>query len=378
VAGIVYHYRPAKEETGGWMAAVSAGLAFAFGRLVWSQAIIAEVYALNLAFVGAFLYLLLTRSGNSRFGNRSTFLAGALLGLSATTHLTSVILLPLALILIPAGFWLRLAAGFLAGMLPFLALPLLARSGSPVIWSRPDTFEGWWWLVSAQLYRPNVFGLPPPEWLERLSSWWPLFLAQFTLTTLPVAAAGFFGRFRSNTRLLVGLAITAVLYCLYAFTYRTNDAAVLLLPALLLVSVILGFGLHYLGKAAFILPLLLLWLNLGQPEHGYYVNAAEPVRPAAESLLAEIPENAVLITPGNQTIAAMWYFHHVEGIRPDILIVDGNLFQFDWYRAQLARHYPFLQHLVHDDLPGFIAANRQFRPVCEISLVPPGYRRCEE
>jgi hypothetical protein len=187
---------------------------------------------------------------------------------------------------------------------------------------------------------------------------------------------GFFGRLRTNARLLIGLLLTACLYGAYAFTYRTFDAVVLLLPALLLLSIILGFGLHSLGKAAIILPFALLWLNLGQPEPGYYVNMAEPVRPAAEILFDRVPTDAILITPGDPTIAALWYFHHVEGKRPDILIIDGNQFQFDWYREQLARDYPFLQHLAQDDLPGFMEINRQSRPVCETSVVPPGYLRC--
>jgi hypothetical protein len=270
-----------------------------------------------------------------------------------------------------------LAAGILIGLLPFLILPLLAQSGSPVTWSRPDTLAGWWWLVSAQLYRPNVFGLPLSAWPVRFSQWAGLFLAQFAYVGVGLLVVGFFGRLRTHhSRLLIGLVGTAVLYTIYAFTYRPGDAVVLLLPALLLLSVTLGFGLHFVGKAAIILPFALLWLNLGQPEPGYYVNMAEPVRPAAEILFDRVPSDAILITPGDPTIAALWYFRYVEGKRPDTLIVDGNQFQFSWYREQLAQDYPFLQHLTEDDLPGFIETNRQSRPVCETSLVPPGYLRC--
>lgn len=374
VSHIVYQLRTTDDR---WaiIPAISAGLSLAFAPLVWSQAIIAEVYALNLVFVAAFLYFLIRRS-NCQFDPRSITITGLLFGLSITTHLTSIFLLPLALILIPTRRWTRLVAGILVGLLPFLALPLLAQSGSPVIWGRPDIFQGWWWLVSAQLYRPNVFGLPPAEWPARLGHWVLPFLQQFAYIGFPLLFLGIIGRLKTHSRLLAGLSISAFFYAVYTFTYNTFDAAVLILPALLLLSVILGFGLQHLGKAAIVLPLALLWLNLSQPEIGYYVNQAQPVRPEAEALLDSVPPDSILLTPGDPTIFALWYFHHVEGKWPDAIIIDGNLFQFDWYREQLGRDFLTLQHLVQDDLPGFIEKNRQLRPLCEVSLATPGYLQC--
>jgi hypothetical protein len=91
-------YRLGTEKTGRWnrgwllkgggvwrsLTAVSAGLTFSFGALVWSQAIIAEVYGLNLALVGAAVYCLLSDRQDKGF----IVLTGILLGLSITTHLT--------------------------------------------------------------------------------------------------------------------------------------------------------------------------------------------------------------------------------------------------------------------------------------------------
>ena len=386
VTAIVFHIRPTnarirKAGTGkaglfrGIVVAVAAGLTFAFGSLVWGQAVIAEVYGLNLAFVAGFLYVLLTVNQGDHKG-RPYIVAGLLLGLSITTHLTSVFLLPLALITVPRQGWTRLVGGILVGLLPFLTLPLLAQSASPVIWGQPTTLADWWWLVSAQLYRPNVFGLDWADWPERLGQWSGPFLAQLAYVGLPLIALGIIGRFKRNGRLLIGLFGTALVYIFYAFTYHTTDAAVLLLPALLLLSIVLGFGLDYLGRWAIILPFALLWLNLSQSDNGYYVNQVSVVRPAAEALFNEVPADAILMTSGDPTIAALWYFHHIEGKRSDITVIDGNLFQFDWYRKKLGRDYPYLQHLAQDDLPGFIAENRRLRPFCETSLVPPGYLQC--
>jgi hypothetical protein len=322
--------------------------------------------------------------------NSRLLLSGLLLGLSITTHLTSLLMLPMALFLLPLRSWPRFAAGLTAGLLPFLLLPLYAQSNSPVLWGRPDTLAGWWWLVSAQLYRPNLLSLPPADWPARLAQWTHLLLLiPFGLFT-PVNRFGKSIRDLANRATiqnsqftihnspfyLLPLLLTAALYTLYAFTYRPDDAIVLLLPALLLLSVVLGFALQRLGTAAIILPLALLWLNLSQQVKGYYINQVPAVRPAAEELFASVPPGVIIMTPDFPTITALWYFHHVEKKRPDIIVIEENLFQFDWYREQLGHHYPFLEHLAQDDLAGFRQQNSQTRPFCEASLVEPGYLRC--
>ena len=90
-------------------------------------------------------------------------------------------------------------------------------------------------------------------------------------------------------------------------------------------------------------------------------------QPAAE-LLRLAPANAILITAGDPDIYSLWYFHHVEKQRPDVVIVDDLLFAFDWYRQNLGKVYPFLHGLEEDDLPHFTMSNRSQRPVCRVNL----------
>ena len=73
-------YESLRGEKSARPAALAAGLAFAFTPLVWSQAIITEVYALNSAILSIFLWALL--------GRRSPGLTGFFLGVAITTHFT--------------------------------------------------------------------------------------------------------------------------------------------------------------------------------------------------------------------------------------------------------------------------------------------------
>jgi hypothetical protein len=100
------------------------------------------------------------------------------------------------------------------------------------------------------------------------------------------------------------------------------------------------------------------------------------VRDSVEQAFRKTPESAILLTPGNNTISALWYFHNVENLRPDVIVIDENMFQFDWYRERLASRYPYLKQLEQDDLTGFVTENSMRYDVCRISLVDPPAFSC--
>lgn len=350
VTAVAQHFAPAHPR-----AAAATGLSFAFAPLVWSQAVITEVYGLNLLFLAAFLWALVEK--------RPSLLTGFLLGLSITGHLTSLLMLPLAITFTPGKQWGKLGMGTVLGMTPFFALPWLAQGHSPVIWGRPETLSGWWWLISGRIYHANLFALTGSDWTNRAAEWARLVINQFTWASLPLIAFAFY-RSKQDLRPRLGILVTAVLYILYAFTYGANDAVVLLLPAVLLLSLLLIPAYRRLGWLAFLLPAALLLLNYQSVD----LSGDHSVRTNASALLREAPENAVLLTPGDQTIFTLWYFQYVEAQRSDLILIDANLFAFDWYRERLAKRYPDVLGLGKDDLPDLRQLNEGKRPFCNASL----------
>jgi hypothetical protein len=342
-----------------WTAALAAGLAYAFSSLVWSQATVAEVYALNLAVLSIFLWSLLTK--------RSSLLTGFLLGLAITTHLISSLMLPMGLALTPRDHRRRLTLGISLGLLPLLALPLLGQLDSPVIWGETATLKGWWWLVSGELYSANL-GLPESSQaiLAHLSQWSATILRQFAwigwLFVVIGILANQLGKHRTRW-----LLVSAAMYAVFSFTYSTNDSILNFLPALLLLTPLLAVGLTSANYWSLLLPLLLLVLNFQSQN----LRQEQQLRPTVETVMREIPENAILLTPGDQSIFSLWYFQHVEGMRPDLFLVDANMLAFDWYRERLALRYPQLEGLSTDNVTSFQELNVQFRPLCELTLQAP-------
>ena len=345
-------------------AAVAAALTFAFLPLVWSQAVVAEVYGLNLLCVVAFVAVWLRR-GPSLAG-------GLLLGLAITAHPTSWLLAPAALL--GGRGRARLLAGAAIGLLPLLALPLLARGDSPIVWGRPDTAAGWWWLVSGRLYAANV---RPPDTEHLAALLRALALGPAALLVGRTAMAGATGApAGAIERRAWLLGATAALYALFALAYAPADAAVQLLPALALLALWLAPRLNALGGWSLALPLaavvLALWSGRFAPDV-----AAAP-RAAAEAVLSAAPPGALLLTPGDRSLFALWYYHHVEGRRPDVIIADTSLFAFDWYRERLAAQHPALFVPAGDDLPALRQGNLATRPVCAVSLMTTPFLTCAE
>ncbi len=358
--------------------AVIAGLTLALSPLVWGQAIITEVYALNLLAVALVVW--------SLADDRPAWQTGLLLGLSLTTHLTSFLLLPLVLWHTPWRKWGELGAGTAVGLTPFLLLPLLAGPQKPIVWGDPQTISGWWRLVSGQIYRPNLMGLPLAEFPDHLRQWGILLLDQFTPVGWMALLWGIKDiRFLTSHHAEIldseksdvscSQLLTVFLYFIYAFSYRTNDAVVNFLPGLLLLTLLMVPGLRRMGRLAWVLPMALLLLNLPTMD----LRDDWRLRQQTEALLAETPPRAILLTPGDATITAVWALHFGEGQRPDLIPVDANLFAFAWYRRRLGRIYPDLAGLERDDLSFFEQMNGERRPFCRAAITLERYQlNCNE
>ena len=347
----------------GLSASVTAGLLFCTSSIVWQQAIVAEVYAVNALWVSLALWLITA--------NRSGWLLGLVCGLAVVSHLTSLLLFPLILSKVLKKHWVQVGLGFGLGSMPWLLIPWFAIGDSPIIWGNPTTLQGFVWLISAELYRPNVFGNSMPLVMSRLQNWFPLLLRQLLGLWLILPILKGMTRPKQAWQEAVKLFpywATALLYLLYSIGYRPDDAIVLLIPAVLIAATLLSSALKPLKFYAFLLPLLLFGLNFTS----VFIEDSQYPRQMTLELMQQIPENALVISDGqDQTIFTLWYFHHVEEIRPDISIIDTNLIAFDWYRQRQTGSAANLFPLQEDNLDLLVANELEKRPVCFVSLAPP-------
>jgi hypothetical protein len=355
--------------------ALTTGLCLGLAPLFWSQALIAEVYA-PAAFFAALVLCLALRGGPA-------WLLGMAWGVGMGAHPTLVFLAPL----VAWGVWgvvpspMGGVEGGLrrliqAGLLALLSLGamvgpvLLTRRGAPSPWGDVSTLAGWWALVSGRMYRGYLFGLPLAAWPRRLMAWAGLLARQFTPLGAILAGVGWAWLWRVRRSLALTSILAFAAFSLYAISYDTADSLVYLALALPLAALWLGAGLaraaDWLERrrrrgawAVLLLPLLQALLFWGTMD----VSGDRTAIEWADRVLEEAPSQAILLTTRDAHTFTLWYVHDVLGQRPDVVVVDQDMWGHEPYNRMMAGALELDTHgLSLED-----AARRVGRPVIHVS-----------
>ncbi len=251
-----------------WLAALAGGMAFGLSPLLWSQAVITEVYTLNSLFVTIILFLSLNPLSEKFQPKYQDILIGLIFGLAMGNHITIIFLLPIIILttvyrkpsqenerkwiegwLIDGRSIVRRMIGMGVGLLVYLDLPFRAFSHPPVNWGNPVTFSGFTWLVSGALYQRLLMDLSVITVLARLQSVDALLLSQFGIIGLIVAFIGLIVFFKP-TRLNFSLLWIVVSYSAFTIGYTTSDAFLYLIPVFICFTIWIGIGVGGVMQAA--------------------------------------------------------------------------------------------------------------------------------
>jgi hypothetical protein len=229
---------------------ILASLLFAFSSTFWSQAVIAEVYTPNLAFVAFTLLALLYWEHTRRV--RDFFLFALVFGLSLGMHLSNLGFAPaFALFILLTDFkvlkrftwWLAGFLGFGMGIAQFLWLPLKANTLTDrmMLARTPTTLKG---IVSYTLgaFSQLKFAFPLFELPDRLVIYLDLLRQQFTLFGILLGMIGLVAILIRRSRyyyLLVGMYLVHVWFFIQ---YQVFDLEVFFLPAHFVWAIFIAFG----------------------------------------------------------------------------------------------------------------------------------------
>lgn len=375
-----------------WSAALlpaACGLCLAFSLTLWAYATVAEVYSLTLVLLAGALLLLLhwrRQVGDDAAApqpHRALTLAGLLLGLGlGVHHVTVVLFLPGVLVLLVATLgWRRLlsgptlyaAAAGCAGLLVYLYLPLAAAREPLLNWGDPSTLQRFWWHVSAKQFRVYFLSGGLEGTLENLRIFALLLWRQLTPLGLVVAGCGAFRLWRRDRALLTALLLVAVLSVTYAVLYDiAEDGDAYYLTTFLGLMILLAAGLRQLGAWTAARPPLwgiaLVVLTAGLPllnlaahwrindRHDYDI-----ARNYVQDALAGVAPHGLLMTRDWQLYAPFLYYHHLEGLRPDVTVVDINLVRRGWYvETYLDRVYPEMMAASARERDAYLAQLHRF------------------
>lgn len=343
---------------------ILATLSFAFSQTFWRESIVAEIYSLNTFFVA--LTLLLAVNFYQTRKTRHLYLLSFFFGLGLTNHYSLLTLAPAFLLLLPPDSirrfkkiksWMPAFAGmafcFLLGLLPYLYLPLRARTNPPLNWLNPSS--------SHNLQQVLQFNLPTNHHLTaNLFKFIPELLNNYQLEFIPstmgtagmigllvLAMAGISLLIKKDRRLGLFLFFAFLLTSLGPIVVLTHGAPpnfsinwflnVMFIPHYLILTIFIAagfFGLGQLLKPLLFYPclaafgVLIFWLFCA---HFQINNLSQEflVDDYSRLILKNLPNNSILIIKeddlNQDTISlSLAYLTMVEKQRLDVLIASDT------------------------------------------------------
>jgi hypothetical protein len=290
-----------------WVAALSAGLSFAFSRALWGQAVVAEVYTLNAFLIGVVLLALLAWHQTRKVG--LLYVGLGLYALSFGNHMTVVTLLPaIVALLLMTDYRLFLQPRHLAAMAGLALLgasqylyviirahqqPLLNELG-------PFSWRGWVHWMTRNRYPGQFFGFGIGDQVDRLRIYLELLEKQFFRWGYILGWIGAWERLKAGLRGTAFLALAALGLYAFGMNYGGVTFRIYLIPSYLIFAVFVGCGLSAvrrwlrgvlrdrprwlatplsLGLAAVILamplyPLAQNWVEVDESDNTYYGDMA--------------------------------------------------------------------------------------------------------
>jgi hypothetical protein len=338
---------------GSLSAAVVSGLYFATAPLVWSQAVITEVHALNALIVAATMAFIAPGIfRNERIPPWRLALAFGLWGTGFGNSPTVAALSPLMIVVwyrsIAIGRWMSLLALCL-GLSVYALVPLRALAQPPINWGNAVTLPNIVAQISAEMYRGYTLAIPLNELPARGLAVAQLVVAQYGWLGVILGTIGLGAALSSSNRNWRWLALTLLLYLLFAVSYNTGDSSVYLIPVWMFGAWAIARGISVLERAsvfqaktslrASALLLVLIFGPVFNAVSSYSIINLHDDHAAtdfARSILASAPANAVVVTENDAHTFTFWYGRFGEQQRPDLAVVDRRLSGYSWYDSMLS------------------------------------------
>ncbi|MCK5686808.1 DUF2723 domain-containing protein, partial [bacterium] len=232
--------------TGNVLISVFAALCFGVTKTFWSQAVITEVYTLNLFFVSLFIFFAVNYIKNK---SEEKYFWGCTfaIGMGLTNHTICILLIPVYFFLIylkPSiitikkvsfGLFIIALCGF-----SYMYLPIRAVKDPVINIGNPGNLKNLFWVLMAKPFQHNMFSFPSGKLYYQISEY-PI-LMQFTLFEILIGVIGFWELLKKQTEICFALLILFLLNIGYSLNYDISDIGAYFLLSYLIYAVWIGFG----------------------------------------------------------------------------------------------------------------------------------------
>ena len=364
-----------------WTVSLTAALALGFSRVMWSQAVIAEVYTLNaFLIILAFYFVIRWRE---QYERRWLYYLSLTIGLGLTNHTLFGLIAPVfaAWVIIP--HWrkafqpkviITCALLLLAGLSLYLYLPIRARANPPVNWGNPNTIAKTLSHIRRDAYQTETEQVRyagksndiAKHCLEAFKDCGETYA--WLLVCAALAGAGALMKKRLDV-LLAALAIVILNIIVLNISLKAMATPrlffvfrVYYIPTHIMISILAAAGCARLLEwsqrhsrawllATYTLMTLCVLLPLAANYHHNDRSNYKVARNFGLDYLDSMPKNSGLLALSDEVTFVCFYLTSVEGLRPDIHILDTR---FGWrgesvsavmsevpVSSQLLQYFPF-------------------------------------
>lgn len=347
---------------------IAGALFFAFSLLFWRLSLVAEVFSLNLLFVGLLILILLKWNETKKeFWGLLFFLVA---GLSITHHFTILLVFPAFIfyyilsqrMYFNSKFIIKAIIFFLIGLLPYIYIPLCFRPDIPLSWGNLRTLNGFVKFISRQSY--GSFFLAPQaqqfhinQFLIYMKIYFKSLAVQFSFIGLILGVSGALILFKKRFSLLVfilfGFIFSGPIFILMAHPPLSDPFKAIMerfyLPSFLFYFLLImatlvvidgwikpKFAIFVLRTAIVLSLIMFIWINFNKVnQKNNYI-----ARDFGLNTLKNLPANTILFSGSDTVTMILMYLQEVENLRKDILLVHKGLISSWWYLDALMRRYP--------------------------------------
>jgi len=322
-------------------------------RTFWSQAVVAEVYTLNVFFIVVVLFLFAEFQKKS--GQMLLFLFSFVTGLGLSHHHTMVLFLPVfaaftvyLMHLNGSLSWKNIVFSFLfclAGSLAYFYLIIRASANPEINWANPDTLKEFLYHITRKRYgalSPHAHSIR--RFLDQSAFYFSLLKQQFSVYLLPVAVPGLW-QFYSANRKVFWMTLMLFIFGSFGFIQLLNfDLSTVLqettemffIPSFLVAGIWIAGGLLYLSRRfkkipGVVLSCLLVAVPVLPLSNNYFLNDRSGCYIAEDfgrNILATLDKNSVYFATGDNQVFILAYLQKVERRRQDVTIYDDFGFVF--------------------------------------------------
>ncbi len=320
-------------------AGLFGALMLAFAPSFWSQAGIQRVYTLNGFFVAAVVACALEWNRTRRVGwmAAAAFAAGlgtanhTVMGLVGVAVGVFAVITEPRFLLRPRHLAACVGAG-VAGLAPYLYLPIRSRQDPRLDWGDPETLDGVIGVMTRRDFWHRAWIETPGDFLIILGDYLRGLGEELLWGGVVLALAGAAWGWRRTQRLPVLLPLLVMAANLWAVGLHGSRSDIFIwhryyIPSYVMAALLAAWGMAWLlerwGRRALLalaLPAAMLLLGWVRFDRSDFRIADDFSR----QLLATLPPGAHLAASDDNILFVLIYLHLVEGLRPDVdLIMQG-------------------------------------------------------